>query len=294
MENNHSVIEIEKSLLGLLLVDKKAILKVRGLLTPSDFYDRKNAVIFQSINNLVDNNSEIELTLLVADINKSNAMNEAGGVEYIPSLINEAGLVANVNKYVKAIADKAQLRKVQGVLKGLNTEVSKNDADADALLEKVEQEILSATRDVQAKDFRGSEEIIAAAIKDIEQRAASEGITGIPSDFPKLDAITSGFQKGDLIILAARPSMGKTAFALNLAANAAAANNVAVFSLEMPSEQLFKRILGFTSFVDGYKITNSSMMTKDDFNKIYAAENQIKQMKIFADDSPGLKLAELM
>lgn len=294
MENNHSVIDIEKSLLGLILIEKKAIVKVRGLLVPADFFDKRNAIIFQSFNNLLDQNSEIELPLLLADINKNNLMSQAGGIDYISSLVSEAGLFANIDSYVKAIADKSQLRKVQNVLKGLNKEVDKNDADAEILLEKVEQEILSATRDVQSKDFRTSKDVISSAIFDIEQRSTSKGLTGIPSEYPSLDKITSGFQNGDLIILAARPSMGKTAFALNLAANAAKAHKVAVFSLEMPSEQLFKRILGFTSFVDGYKITNPSLMGKDDFNKIYAAEERIKDLEIFVDDSPGLKLSELM
>jgi len=294
MENNHSVVEIERALLGLILVDKKAITKVRGLLHPSDFFDKKNSIIFQAAMNLLDQGSEIELSLLAADIKKDGLTAQSGGIEYLSSLISEAGPQANLNKYVKSIADKSQLRKVQQVLKGLNTEVSKNDADAEILLEKVEQEILSATRDVQAKDFRTSEEIISKAIADIEARSTSQGLTGIPSEFPSLDKITSGFQKGDLVILAARPSMGKTAFALNLAANAAKMNSVAIFSLEMPSEQLFKRILGFSSYVDGYKITNPSMMTKDDFTKIYAAQEQINGLKIYADDSPGLKLAELM
>ena len=294
MKNSHSVVEIEQSLLGLILINKKAILKVRGLLVSNDFFDKRNRIIFQSLNNLLDKNSEIELPLLIADINKNNLLKEAGGVEYISSLVAAAGLFANVDSYIREIADKSQLRKVRNVITTLDKEIDKNDADAEIILEKVEQEILSATRDVQSKDFRTSEDIINAAIKDIEQRATSKGLTGIPSEYPSLDKITSGFQKGDLIILAARPSMGKTAFALNLAVNAAKLKNVAVFSLEMPSEQLFKRILGFTSFVDGYKITNPSMMDKDDFNKVYAAEEKIKNLKIFVDDSPGLKLAELL
>lgn len=294
MKNSHSVVEIEQSLLGLILIDKRAIIKVRGLLVPADFFDKRNRIIFKSLNNLLDQNSEIELSLLIANINKNNLMKEAGNVEYISSLVSQAGLFANIDSYIKEIADKSQLRKVRSVLNNLNTEIDKTDADADALLEKVEQEILSATRDVQSKDFRTSKEVINSAIDDIEQRSTSKGLTGIPSEYPSLDKITSGFQDGDLIIVAARPSMGKTAFALNLAVNAAKNKNVAIFSLEMPSEQLFKRILGFTSFVDGYKIINPSMMSKDDFNKIYAAEDKIKNLKIFVDDSPGLKLAELM
>ena len=293
MDKKHSV-KLEKALLGLILVNPSSIGKIRGFIVAEDFYDQKNKIIYNTFMEVLNEGNEIETTLVIHKLQKNDNLKKAGGDIYISELIESAGMESNVNKYIKEIVDKSQLRKVKKVVGEIQIEIEKSSADASVILEQVEQGILSATRDTKQKDFEDAESVVDLSLKRIEERAAQEGISGLTTEIPSLDVMTSGLQKGDLIIVAARPSMGKTAFALNLAANVAKANTVAFFSLEMPSEQLMNRILSFTGFIDGHKIKDSNKLTSDDWKKLYVASTKAKKLKLYIDDSAGVKLAELV
>ena len=292
--DNHQSVKLERALLGLILVNASSINKIRGYIVSADFFDKKNIIVFQTFMDIIDEGNEIETTLVIHKLEKNEQLKAIGGDTYIMDLIESAGMESNIPKYIKEIADKAQLRKVKLVVKELQQEIDKSSADASDILEKVEQGILTATRDVKQKDFQDAESVVDNSLKKIEERAAQDGISGLPTEIPSLDVITSGLQKGDLIIVAARPSMGKTAFALNLAANIAKQSNVAFFSLEMPAEQLMNRILSFTGFIDGNKLKDSNKLTSDDWKKLYVASSKAKKLNLYIDDSAGVKLSELV
>ena len=292
--NNHNTVELERALLGLLIVERQSIGNVINYLEPIDFFDMNNRIVYEAIIDISNNDMDVEVATLVASLKKVGKLEKIGGINFISSLVNEAGLSANLSKFVKEISEKSQLRKVDGVLSNLSSEIKKSDVSAEEILEKVEQEILSTTRAVQTSDFEYSSDIVDQAIISIRDKASHDGISGLPSEYPSLDDMTSGFQKGDLIILAARPSMGKTAFALNLAANVSRDATVAIFSLEMPAIQLMNRIISFTGFIEGDKIREPNKMNDSDWTKFHQGSDQVKEMNIYVDDSAGLRLAELV
>ncbi len=291
--SNQNTLELERALLGLLIVERSSIGNVINYIKPDDFFDQKNRAVYSAIVDVTEQDMDVEVATIVSVLKKKQLLEKVGGVNFISSLMNEAGLSSNLSKFVKEISEKSQLRKVGGVLSSLSTEVNKSDASAEDILEKVEQEILSTTRAIQTKDFETSKEVVDQTLEELRKKASHDGISGLSSELPSLDNMTSGFQKGDLIILAARPSMGKTAFALNLAASVSKAHNVAIFSLEMPSTQLVNRVISFTGYVDGGKIREPNKLSENDWTKLELASNEVKKMNLFIDDSAGLKLAEL-
>lgn len=293
MSKSHSTIELEKSLLGLLISKPSSIEKVQGYIVAKDFSSRNHQILFAIFSDLAADNVKIEIKLV---LNKLEKMGKKDiDHNYLMELVNEAGFEANIMQYMKEIVDKSQLRELQQVVLDLQNQMNNDSVNAEKVIADAEQKILSTTRDIKLKDFETSQELVTRTLEKIEARATQQGISGIPTDIPSFDLITSGLHGGDLIILAARPSMGKTAFALNIAANVANQKyNVAVFSLEMPGEQLINRILSFTGFIDGYKIKDSNLMNADDWKKLYVASDAAKKMNLFIDDTAGIKISELV
>lgn len=295
MENNQ-VVELEKALIGAILVNEKAFHNVKGRLAADDFFDNKNKIIFQAISNVYDKGFEdIELAPIVNELLKNKQLDQIGGEEYLAVLMNQPGLESNITKYMQEISSKADLRRVKDRLSKIQKELeTSTNANADDVLERLEVEVLNTTRGTDVKEFVDAKTGINETIADLERKAAGEQVSGITVDLPSLDKMTGGFQKGDLIILAARPSMGKTALALNMAANASKRNNVAFFSLEMPMVQLYNRILSATAFIDGNKFRESKLLTDNEWKKITFAKEQIEKMNLYIDDTAGIKLSELV
>ncbi len=293
MAKEHNAIEIEQAVLGLLLSNHKLISNTIGYINAEEFYDKRHRMIFETLEELANSDITIEVAAIINRLKEKDQLIEIGSEAYLASLINLAALESNLTKFIKVISEKAHLRKVKNVVTKLSKDLEKENVDANELIEKVETNILASTRDIAMGEFEDAATIIKKTIKNIELRQSSTELAGIPTNWVEIDNMTSGFQKGDLVILAARPSMGKTAFALNIAASAAKANNVAFFSLEMPKEQLMARILSSVSYVDSYKFKKNSM-SKLDWEKINLAEESISKMKLFIDDTPGLTLTELM
>ena len=295
MDNKqNNVIELERALLGAILVNEKLFHNVKGRITAEEFFNDKNAMIFTAITELYDKGYEdVEVRPILNRLEEKGQL-EKVGAEYIASLIESPGLPSNVTNYMKEISDKASLRNLRGRIDVMQKELAHPDVDASAVLEKLENDIIGTNRGTEIKEFIDSKTAIAQTIEAIERRAAGEGVSGVAVDFPSLDKITGGFQKGDLIILAARPSMGKTALALNMAANAAKTNNVAFYSLEMPTQQLYTRILSFTAYIDGNKLRDARNLTENEIKKMYLAKDKIENMKLFIDDTSGIKLSELV
>ncbi len=293
MAKEHKSIEIEKAVLGLLISNNKLAAQHIGYLQPEEFFEQKNQLVFKAIKSLVEKDVKLEIAALKNELETSGDWEKIGADVYIGELIQSSALESNLTKFMMVISDKAHLRYVKQVVNSLATDLTKSDADANELIEKVETEILASTRNNGIREFEHSREIIKKTIEQIQMRMQGGIVSGIATEWDDFNSITSGFQKGDLVILAARPSMGKTAFALNIAQTAARENTVAFFSLEMPKEQLLARVLSSTSYVDGYKFKNKSL-TKQDWIKLNQAEEQISEMNLFIDDTPSLTLAELM
>lgn len=265
MENSIHAIELEKALLGAILVNEKLFHNIKGRITPQEFYDKKNAQLFAVILEIYDNGYEdIEVAPIVNRLKEKGLLEKIGGEEYIASLIKNPGFASNATNYMKEISDKAAVRDLKVRLAGMQKDLEKTDVDPSAVLDKFETDVLSTNRGTEVKEFIDSKTAIDQTIEALEKRAAGEGVSGVSVDLPSLDAITGGFQKGDLIILAARPSMGKTALALNMAASASKTHNVAFYSLEMPTNQLYNRILSFTAFIDGDKLRDSKNITDNE------------------------------
>lgn len=294
MENNQ-VVEFERALLGSFLVNEKLFHGFKGRLEAEDFYDKKNGIIFDAISKIYDKGFEdIELKPIVEELKRANQLEAIGGAEYLAELMNQPALESNAQKYAQEIAAKADLRRIKQKLQKTLTDIDGAKASADDILGKVEQEILNTARGNEVKEFVDSASAIAQTIADIERRANGDTVSGVTVDLPSLDKLTGGFQRGDLIILAARPSMGKTALALNMATNASKRNNVAFFSLEMPLVQIMNRVLGSTAFIDGHKFREPRLLTENETKKISFAKEQIEKMNLYIDDTAGIKLSELV
>lgn len=295
MVNKFQNIQIESELLGLILIDNQIINKVRGYLSVDDFFDLKNAAIYQAILNIASEGLDIEIPLVIRELEQHNAFNKTNEskIVYLSNLINVAGLKTNVEKYIREIANHSQRRKIKQTIKELNFTIEQSNQDPDEIIETFQQKVADS-RALRFKEFEDAPTIVDQAIYEIEQKAGGHTISGISSDFPSLDEMTLGFQKGDLIIIAARPSMGKTAFALNLSTNIAKNKTVGLFSLEMSSIQLFNRILASFSFIPGNKIRHPKNLSTLEMKKLYVATRNIKGLNLYVDDSPGLKLSDLV
>ena len=296
MKNKQNAVEeIERALLGLILIDKKVINNVRGYLNSKDFFNKRNAMLFQVMLDLHEEGYEIELSVLIERLEQEKQLISIGNVDYIHQLMNEAGLVSNVNKYIKTIVDKSQLRSVKKIILDLENEVDKPNAKPEEISEILERKITETTRDIEQKKFQTANDVVTKSLRELRAKVNHKGVSGIASGFYNLDEITSGFQKGDLIIIAARPSMGKTAFALNIAKRASLEHKIALFSLEMPASQLFNRMISFSAFVSGSKLREPSKMSSEEWNKVNTiSEKQISKLKLYTDDSAGIKLSELV
>lgn len=291
---SNTVVEIEKSLLGAILVHEKLFYSIKGRMNAKDFFDKKNQIIFAAVEEIYDKGIEdIELPPIIEQLKKTNNLTKIGGENYLGMLMNNAGLQSNATKYMMEIIQKAELRNVKILLQSVSKEVD-SATSAENILEILEQKVINSARGIQIKEFVNSKDGVENAVKALEARALGENISGISTGYAHLDKITGGFQNGDLIILAARPSMGKTALALNLATNIARKKNVAFFSLEMPIIQLWNRILSSKAYIHGNKIKSGQNLTAEENEKIYFAKEKLAKLNLFIDDTAGIKLPELV
>ena len=265
------------------------------LLTDEDFTTMNYKVIFKALYELFANKIAIDITTLSNQMLKDNLLNKIGGIEYLTDLFQSYTTDANLNEYLDIIIKNATTRRLKAVIDGINKEIDSHQP-IEEVVSKAEKEILDVKRERKGNLFKTSFDEVDKVLQKIEMLENSgEILTGSPSGFKDLDKMTSGFQKGDFIILAARPSMGKTALALNFAVNCAHQTKdvVAIFSVEMPSEQLIQRMIGTISTVESTKIRNGKGLTEEDWKKITKAGDALKKAKLFIDDTPGLKVIEL-
>ncbi|MFV0381117.1 MAG: replicative DNA helicase [Breznakia sp.] len=293
-------VEAEQSILGALLIYPSVSKTVfEQALDESDFFMEHHRHIFASMMQLIEAGKPIDATTIVAKLQDSEQLALVGGAEYILALSDSAVTSANVNYYIEIVKDKADARRLIMISEAIAETGFDTNNSLEELLDDAESKILSITRNRRVTDFRSSRDIATSVMNEIDElQKSKEGITGIKTGYAEMDRMTNGLQRGDLIILAARPSVGKTAFALNLALRSALHNRktsngaIAVFSLEMPSEQLMKRILSAQSKVEGNKLRNGKLQN-DETNRLYEAVNKIKDLKLFVDDTSSIRIGEV-
>ncbi|MCR4691632.1 MAG: replicative DNA helicase [Lachnospiraceae bacterium] len=288
-------IEAEQAVIASMLMDHDAILKAQELLQDSDFYSKQNGMIFQAICDLAEDNPEIDIVMLQNRLREIGMPPEATGLSFLRDLSGDAYSAYHVEQYCKIIAQKALLRKLINTNMHIANECYEGKTDTDTLLEDAEKRIFELVQKRNTGDFVPIRKVVANAINQIEKASKMDGsLTGIPTGFYELDYMTAGLQKSDLIIIAARPSMGKTAFVLNVAEHACLKekNTVAIFSLEMSKEQLVNRLLSMDSKVDAQKI-RSGDLTDEDWTELINSAGKIGGSHLIIDDTPGITVSEL-
>lgn len=288
--------EAEQSILGAMMIypSVTSVVYDQGL-DARDFYLDIHQRIFSAMMDITDSGKPVDVTTLVARLQDTEQLNLVGGVDYIVKLSDTAISSANSIYYIEMIKNRAHLRRLIETAEQIAEDSFDTSSDLDDVMDKAERDILNVTRSRRATEFKSSREVISSVMQELIRLRSSENrITGIKTGYTDLDRMTNGFQRGDLIVLAARPAMGKTAFALNLALNASYYNKgaIAIFSLEMPAEALMKRILSAKSAVESSKL-RSGAIVEEEFSKLNEAANELMGSKLFVDDSSNIKVSEI-
>ena len=288
-------LDAEQSVIGSLLLDKDAMLNVVEILTPEDFYDERNAVIYRAILELFEKRVPTDIVTLNEQLEKTDELEASGGSSYIVSLVNSTPSAANVVHYANIVRDKALLRRLISSAANI-TELGFGESDdVSGTLDKAEQALFVVSQKFFKKKFIPIKDVLTEAFDRIDKIHKNKGaLRGVPTGFRDLDAKLAGLQKSDLLILAARPSMGKTSLALNIAEHIAVENKipVAFFSLEMSKEQLVDRLISSQAGVDSWKLRTGNL-SDDDFPKIGYAMGTLSEAPFYIDDSPGLNVTEI-
>ncbi len=288
-------IEAEESVLGSCFLSKVAIQKASENLLPESFYYEKNEKIFRSMLTLLEEGTPIDITTITSELKKKNQLTEIGGVEYLTELINFVPTASNVDYYIKIVEDTAIVRSLIQTAEEIAEEGYNQEETINEILDNSEKKILNVVKKRSASDFRTIKEILAKTQSDLEKLSKTKGeITGLETGWDDLDQLTTGLHPGEFIIIAARPAMGKTAFALNLATHVAMTQDksVAIFNMEMPAEQLAMRILSSLGQLDGFKLRTGNLLNPD-WRRIKEASAQLAKTNLIIDDTAGTTIGEI-
>jgi replicative DNA helicase len=288
-------LEAERSVLGAILIQNDAYNLAVEVLHPEDFYRDAHRRIFDKIITLAERGSAVDFVTLKEELARAGELDAVGGPAYVASLVDGVPRATNVEYYAKIVKEKSVLRKLIGAANTILGDAYEADQDAAEILDRAEHSIFQIAEGRIRTGFMSLYDIAQQSVEAI-QKAHEEKklITGVPTGFKELDDLTSGFQRGDLVILAARPSMGKTSLALNMAQYAGTVENmtVGVFSLEMSREQLFLRMLSSEAAIDGHKLRTGYLAT-DDWGRLTEALGVLGQSKVYIDDTPGVGVLEM-
>lgn len=288
-------IEAEESILSAILLDNNTLFEILEILSPEDFYKSVHQKIFTCITELFSKNEPIDLVTLTNILREKDWLEKAGGATSIANLVDAAPLAVNAQHYAKIIHDKACLRRLIEKTNTITRRCFEDRGDVDNVIDFAESSIFEISENKIKPAFYSIGKLIEGNIDALEERQGNKTlVTGIATGYTKIDELTAGLQKSDLIILAGRPGMGKTAFALNVAKNAAVDENipVAIFSLEMSKEQLSLRMLSSEARIDSSRLRRG-FITQDDWIKITDAAGILSQAPILIDDSPNITTLEI-
>ena len=288
-------LEAEQAIIGSMLTDKDAVISAIEVLKEDDFYREDNKSIYSAILNLYNRAEPIDIITVKAELESMGKFEKVGGLEYLAELPEKVPTTANAMKYIKIVEEKSTLRRLIKTANEIIELGYSPTEDVEDIMEGAEKKIFNIMQDKSQKSYTPIKDALVESFTKLEELYnRKQHITGVPSGFTELDYRTAGFHGSELILIAARPAMGKTAFALNIAANAALKGNtaVAVFSLEMSKEQLVNRILCSESMVDSNKV-RTGKLEEDDWTKLAGTIGPLSEAEIYIDDTPGINIMEI-
>lgn len=290
----HSI-EAEQSVVGAMLMDKEAIMTASEIISGEDFYQTTYGVVFNSIVELYNEGKPVDLITLQDRLREKDVPEEIQSLEFVRELLTSVSTSANVKYYADIVAEKSMLRKLIRLTEGIANTCYLAKEPLEGILEKTEKDVFELIQKRNTGDYVPIRQVVLNALDKIEKASKSKGtVTGIPTGFIDLDYKMSGLQPSDLILVAARPSMGKTAFVLNIAQHVAfkVEKTVAIFSLEMSKEQLVTRMMAMEAMVDSQSIRTGDLQ-ETDWEKIMESAGTIGRAPLIIDDTPGITIAEL-
>lgn len=287
--------EAEQAVLSCMLSDRDALITACERLYGEDFYQPSNGEIFSTMQELYTSNVPVDIITLNDKLKEKNMLEQVGGTRYLSDLVGLFFTSANIISYIKIVEEKSVLRKLIKISSEVAAASYNQSGEVDSIISLAEAGIFNIVKNRHTEEFSHIYKVLMSSVEKIEEiYKAKNKITGIPSGFTDLDSKTAGFQPSDLILVAARPSMGKSALALNIAQHAAVKNNVAtaIFSLEMSKEQMVNRILCSEALVDAQKLRTGAM-EPEDWSRIAQAIGPLSEAPIYIDDTPGITVMEL-
>ena len=288
-------IEAEQAVLGSMLTDKDAVIAAIEVLKPEDFYREDNKTIYTAVLSLYNRAEPIDIITLKSELTSMGKFDSVGGLEYLAELPEKVPTTANVDKYIKIVEEKSILRNLIKTANEIITLGYDPTEDVENIMDGAEKKIFDIMQSKNQKGYTPIKDVLIETFAQLEQLYnQKQHITGVPTGFADLDYKTAGFHGSDLILVAARPAMGKSAFALNIATNAAvrAKVPVAIFSLEMSKEQMVNRILCSEAMVDSNKV-RTGKLDEQDWAKLASALGPLSEAEIYIDDTPGISVMEI-
>mgnify|MGYP000872544002 FL=1 len=285
----------EQSLLGAVFISPDAIISLADELTPDDFYKPANKIVFKTMLSLLEKGEPIDATTMVSALTNQGDISNIGGINYVVELVNSTPTSKNVEHYAKLVKEKATLRKVIADLSDSLSSAYQGDVSISDIITKTEKSMLDISNQNTGTGFRNVADILDTHMQIVETRSQTDGfVTGLSTGFVRLDKITTGLHEGNLIILAARPAMGKTALALNIAKHVAVKENkpTVIFSLEMGAEDLIERMVASEGMVPAYHLKTGNLST-DEWRRLVNAQSNLYDAPIFVDDTAGIRISEI-
>ncbi|WP_294757619.1 replicative DNA helicase [uncultured Lactobacillus sp.] len=287
--------EAEKAVLGAIFIDPAAIADASAEVQPEDFYKRANQLVFQAMLDLSDHEDAIDPLTLQDELTKKNQLDDIGGIAYVSELAMATPTAAHVTYYAKIVHRKALLRRLISASQKIITNAMQDSDDVTDILDNAESEIMNVSSENNANGFRNIKDIVNSTIDEINNIPEDGNmVTGLPTGFVELDKMTTGFHDDELVIVAARPGVGKTSFALNVAQYVGLHTDktVAMFSLEMSGEQLVQRMLASEGLINSQHL-RTGQLDEDEWPKLVTASGSLATANIYIDDTPGIKMSQI-
>ena len=288
-------IEAEQAVIGSMLTDQDAVSSAIETLKPEDFYREDNKIIYEAILNIYNRAEPIDIITLKAELSSMNKLEAVGGLEYIAVLPDKVPTTANVDRYIKIVEEKSMLRHLIKTANEILNMGYEQTEDVEDVMDIAEKKIFDVMQRKSQKGYTAIKDILVESFEKLEELYnQKQHITGVPTGFADLDRMTAGLHGSEFILIAARPAMGKSAFALNIGAYAATRANVpvAIFSLEMSKEQVGNRILCSEALVDSNNVRTGEL-NDEELNKLVETSGELSQAQIYVDDTPGISVMEI-
>ena len=287
--------DAEQAVLGAVFLSQDALIEAMEYVEAEDFYQHANQLVFQAMMNLNDEEEPVDVVTVQNELDRLNQIEDIGGVSYLAELASAVPTAANTTYYAKIVKNKSTLRRLINAATGIVQRSFEEDEDVDSIIDLSEKEIMDVSENRNHKGFRRISDVVKSSFEEIDKLYDQDSdVTGLSTGYKDLDAMTTGLHKDELVILAARPGVGKTAFALNLAQNAATKSNatVAIFSLEMGAESLVNRMLCSEGSIDANAL-RTGKLDENQWNSLVVAMGSLSRTNVYIDDTPGIKMAEI-